>query len=106
MSTWGLRHSKGTWALGHSGHLGTWILEALGHSKGTWALRRSRHLGTQALKTLGHSGTWALGHSKGTWALEALEALYLANSLNSTRISEFCFNRKSDFPLLFAGVMF
>ena len=49
--------------LGHSRHLGTRALEALGHSKGTWALRysrHSRHLGTltlKALKAFGHSDT-------------------------------------------------
>ena len=84
----GHSNSKGTWALeghlglGTLGHLGThssqvtWALETLGHSKGTWAL------GAQGTRALGYSkGTWALKRHSDTWALEALEALYLADSI-------------------------
>ena len=67
-------------ALGHSRHLGTWSLEALGHLKSTWVLRHSRHFGTRALER--HLGNWAPRHS-GTWALKALKALYLADSSRS-----------------------
>ena len=42
-------------ALGHSKHLGTPTLEALGHSKDTWVLWSSRHLGTR--KVFGHLRT-------------------------------------------------
>ena len=55
------RHSNNTRALGRSMNLGTWALrtlKALGHSKGTWVLGHSRHLGTQALGD--SKGTWAL----------------------------------------------
>ena len=76
-------------------------LKALGYLgfQGTWVLGHSRHFGTSALKAFGHLGIWTLGHlgtfalvpSKGTWALrfsdtlavEALEALYLADSLKN-----------------------
>ena len=58
------RHSKGTWALGHSG---TRELKALGHLS-TW--------GTLALE--GHLGTQALRHS-------TLEALYSSNSPKTCR---------------------
>ena len=59
-------HSKDTWELGHSRHLGSPPLEGHTSTHGTWAL--------------GHSDTWAPGHSKCTWALEALDALCLADS--------------------------
>ena len=55
----------------HSRHLVIWVLEALGHSRhlGTWALRCARILDPQLLR---HSFAWAL---------EAIQALYLADSL-------------------------
>ena len=52
-------------------------LKVTGHSKGTWALGQSRHLG------LGHSGFWALD---GHLCTQALEALYLADSVKSLNI--------------------
>ena len=72
-----LGHSKGTWALGHSKQLGTWVLEEFGYLKGTWALGHSRNSGTWPLR---HLGTRALERHLSTWALEALEALYSAES--------------------------
>lgn len=48
---------------------GTCILEALGHSKGTWALGYSRHLGTLALS---HLRTWTLNGHLGIQAFKAL----------------------------------
>ena len=42
------------------------------------------HSGTQ--RAPGNSGTWALGHS-GTQAIEALESLYLADSIESKTIN-------------------
>ena len=59
-------HQKGSWALGHTKHFGTWALE---HSKDTWVLGHSEHSGTSALRHLGtrtlqgHLGTQALRHS-------------------------------------------
>ena len=71
-----LKHSKGTpRALGHSRHLDTRALEALGQSKCTWALSYldicalEGHLSTRALKALRQSRTWVLRHLSGTWAL-------------------------------------
>ena len=72
-----LGHSKGTWALGHSKHLGTWALEEFGYLKGTWALGHSRNSGTWPLR---HLGTRALERHLSTWALEALKTLYSAES--------------------------
>ena len=58
--------------------MGTQTLEALRYSKDTWALKALRYLGTRGFE--GNLGTQALRHS-GTWTLEALEALYLKDSL-------------------------
>ena len=94
-------HSKGTWVLEHSRHLGIWVLEHLRHSGTQRVLgnsgtqRELGHSGTQGTWILGHSDNWTLGHSKGTWALrysgaralETLEALYLADSAK-TKLNE------------------
>ena len=60
------RHSKGTWALGHSGTQGTW---AVGHLRPSGTRRALRHLSTRGTWALGYSGTWALRHSKGSQTL-------------------------------------
>ena len=73
-----LMHSKntqGTWTLGYSSTWGTCALEG---DLGTRATGTLRHLSTRARK--GHLDKQALRHS-GTGALDALEALYLADSL-------------------------
>ena len=67
-------------ALAYLGHSGTWEPEVLGHSKGTWALEHSRHLGTRALK--GHLGTQALGHL-GNGGIQGILFSRL-NSINNT----------------------
>ena len=72
LSTWALKEYFATQALKTLGHLGTRPSETFGHSKGTWALRNSKHLGTWAFRyldsralerrALGHSSIWVLRH--------------------------------------------
>ena len=71
-STWALKEYLATQALKTLGHLGTRPFETLGHSKGTWALRNSKHLGPWAFRyldsralqrrELGLSSIWVLRH--------------------------------------------
>ena len=74
-------HSKGTWALAHSRHLGTWALEDFSYSDTQKALR---HWGTHDTWAHGNSGTWALGHSGTRTTLEH-------SNIRGTLFSRICF---------------